>query len=184
MTERVFPAVAAPASEPLTLGEARAHLRLDDTTEDALVLGYLMAAREEAEAFTGQSFISRTATALLKAWPDEIELCAFPASVTSITYTDTAGTTQTLATTEYVAWADGKSFPRIYPASGKSWPTLGTDPTITITATVGYSSMNAVPQSVRQAMMTHLTWQHENRAGGEMPAGHSFYALLNKLRLF
>ncbi|MFN4272143.1 MAG: head-tail connector protein [Aliihoeflea sp.] len=50
----------APAAEPVTLAEAKQHLRLDHDGEDGLIEGLIRAAREEVEAATGLALIDQT----------------------------------------------------------------------------------------------------------------------------
>ena len=63
--------VTPPTELPLTLGEVKAQLRLDEdqTAEDALLLGHLRAAAGLCEAFTGRALITQTWTLLRDAWP-------------------------------------------------------------------------------------------------------------------
>lgn len=49
----------APAVEPVTLAEAKEHLKLDHEGEDALIEGLIRAAREEVEAATGLALIDQ-----------------------------------------------------------------------------------------------------------------------------
>lgn len=49
----------APALEPVTLAEAKAHLKLDHEGEDALIEGLIRAAREEVEATTGLALVDQ-----------------------------------------------------------------------------------------------------------------------------
>ena len=87
---KLFMTPSAPSVEPVTLGHAKAQLRITDTTEDALLFGHLIAAREMVEKDIGQSLGSRTLTATLEAWPDTaITLAAIVATVESFTYTNT-----------------------------------------------------------------------------------------------
>jgi len=88
----------APASEPITLTEAKAHLRVEtDFTEDDTIIGtFISAARESCEARTGRQLVTATYALRLGGFPcgDSIELPKPPlVSVTSITYVDTDGTT-------------------------------------------------------------------------------------------
>jgi uncharacterized phiE125 gp8 family phage protein len=49
----------APEAEPVTLAEAKQHLRIDHDGEDALVEALIRAAREEVEASTGLALIDQ-----------------------------------------------------------------------------------------------------------------------------
>lgn len=48
-----------PSVEPITLAEAKANLRIDHDSEDALIEGLIRAAREEVEASTGLALIDQ-----------------------------------------------------------------------------------------------------------------------------
>lgn len=58
-----------PAVEPLTLAEAKAHLRLELADDDALVTALIQTAREACERYTGRALVERTLTLFLDAWP-------------------------------------------------------------------------------------------------------------------
>jgi uncharacterized phiE125 gp8 family phage protein len=59
--------ITPPGVEPVTLDQARQHLRIDDdiTSDDDLIEALISAAREHAEHITGRSFITRTLEAAL-----------------------------------------------------------------------------------------------------------------------
>ena len=147
-----------PAIEPLTLSEAKAHLRMDDEPDDldALIVDLIKAAREQVEIETGQALISRTQTVT---YPElgALELPTPPlSSVSSITYLDSSGISQTLATSVYVAV--GTSPAHIELRYGQSWPATYDHPeAVTVTQVVGYGSARlSVPQRYRQAVLFHL----------------------------
>lgn len=58
-----------PVGEPVTLAEAKAHLRVQHDSEDELVSGLLRAAREEVEAATGLALMAQTWRKVLDALP-------------------------------------------------------------------------------------------------------------------
>ena len=51
---------SGPAVEPVTLSEAKAHLRLETTAEDALVTSLIMTSRLHIEAALGLALTRRT----------------------------------------------------------------------------------------------------------------------------
>jgi len=55
----------APISEPITLAEAKAQLRLYSDHEDAIIEGYISAARDYCERFTGVYLAPRPAVAVV-----------------------------------------------------------------------------------------------------------------------
>lgn len=63
--------VTAPAALPLSLDEARQHLRLDDgdSFDEALVARLIRSAMEAAERYTGRALITQTWDLFLDRWP-------------------------------------------------------------------------------------------------------------------
>ncbi len=59
----------APLVEPVTLAEAKAHLRLDHDHEDTLVAGLITVAREHLEQTTGLALIDQSWRMTLDDWP-------------------------------------------------------------------------------------------------------------------
>ena len=85
--------IAAPILEPMTLAEAKLHLRVDGTDEDDLITALIVAARRRAEHLLTRALITQT-------W--ELTLDEFPAadiqlpkpgvlSIVSVKYLDSAG---------------------------------------------------------------------------------------------
>lgn len=124
--------IADATEEPVTLAQARRHLRIDaDTTaEDSDITEMIVAARRQAEHETGRALTTQTWERVLDRFPPaEIEL-GMPSviDVVSITYVDTAGLQQTLASSAYVL--DRDTDPGyVLPADGTSWPDTYPDTT-------------------------------------------------------
>lgn len=82
-----FALASQPASEPVTLEEAKAHLRLSHDFEDSLITAYITAGRKRVEADTLRSLVTQTWTATLDRWeavgvPEEAEGWPFVTSPT------------------------------------------------------------------------------------------------------
>lgn len=61
--------ITPPAAEPVTLADIKALLRIEGTSEDALLTGLIRTAREHVEAATGRHLITQTWRLYLEAWP-------------------------------------------------------------------------------------------------------------------
>lgn len=190
---------SAPSVEPVSSTEAKLHLKIDsDTTDDNLIAYLIQAAREQVESYTNRALISQTWDLSLDEFPDnttsdgyDIVLSKSPvASITSITYKDTDGASQTLASSVY--GLDTYNEPNhIYLKYGQSWPsTYDETGAITIRFTAGYGATGStVPASIRAAMMLiigHLYEHREDVVVGvpamELPKGAE--RLLNPYRIF
>lgn len=61
--------ITPPDIEPVTLAEAKAHLKVDTADDDALITALIAAARARAEWHTGRAFITQAWKLWLDAWP-------------------------------------------------------------------------------------------------------------------
>ncbi len=171
----------APTAYPVTLQQAKTHLRIDDDqiADDALVIGLIAAATEYAETFTRRAIMTQTWDAFMDYFPqgDSFRLAYPPLqSVASITYTDTNGDSQTFASSKYIV--DNKSKPaRIALAYQQDWPvTREIANVITVRFVAGYGNDPAdVPEGIRLAIMLMIGHWYENReAIVAMPSGMTF----------
>jgi uncharacterized phiE125 gp8 family phage protein len=163
--------VTPPVLEPISLQEAKEHCRIDLDDEDALIGSLIIAARQHVEDVTGRQLITATWALTLDGWPWFIDVPKAPLLTTpavAITYLDTNGTTQTLATTQYRVEAStgptaGRA--RIMREYAVVWPTLrSVGNAVTITFTAGYgTSGDKVPMPIRQAMLLLIGHWYRNR---------------------
>ena len=152
--------ITPPTVEPLTLIEAKSHLRASGSDDDTLITRLITQAREWCEDFQGKKYITQTLEAYLDEFPTgsiEFRDCSPVQSITSIIYTDKGGIDTIIAATDYSL--DGVSFVhKIDLAYGITWPTVELKPTngIKITFVAGYGVATAVPESVKWAMVLHM----------------------------
>ena len=116
--------VITPATaEPLSLTEVKEFLRVDSSDEDATLNIMISAAREMCETYTRQILMTTTIDEVGDSFPaGNISLSRGPIqSITSVSYLDSAGATQTVASSDYTS--DLISQPsRLDPVT--SWPTV------------------------------------------------------------
>jgi uncharacterized phiE125 gp8 family phage protein len=141
-----------------------------DTTEDTILAALITAARQQAEAITRRAFITQTWDAYLDNWPKG-NCIKLPwgqlASITSIIWTDSAGTAMPLSvTTDY--FVDTYSEPgRIVLPYSTPWPggTLHPNNPIAIQYVCGYGATAAhVPASIRTAIKMLAEDLYNNRS--------------------
>lgn len=169
---------SAPAVEPVTLAEAKNHLRItaSNSDEDALISNLIKAARQWCEAYTGCSFVLQTWQVKLDEFPECIKLPRGPViAVSSITYLDTSGDSQTLASSSYRVDAD--TIPaRVTEAYASTWPsTYPVTNAVTVTYTAGYedtgsSPTDDVPEAIQQAILLMVAHLFENREASSVAA--------------
>lgn len=156
-----------PESEPITLDEAKIHLRVSHDDEDELITILIQAAREIIEQSLNRSLITQTRTIKLDYFPrcNHIVLPYGPISSQAdnieVTYIDENEDSQTLSADDY--WVDSSSnIPKIVVKN--SWPSTFTMPNaVTVEYVAGYGEAVAVPKAIKQAIYLRLGHLYENR---------------------
>jgi uncharacterized phiE125 gp8 family phage protein len=101
--------ITPPAGLPVTLDEAKAHLRVDSTDEDLLITALIQAATSHVQHFLGRALIDQTWELVIDRFPHyhyhrrmEVMLPLPPLiKVVSITYDDPSGVAQVLPESGY-----------------------------------------------------------------------------------
>lgn len=153
----------APASEPLTLSELKQYLRIENNVEDALLNLIISAVRDRAERNSGMQLLGATFTHSINEFRD-VEFPKHPTnSVSSVSYVDEAGQTQTLSTSLYRF--DNISEPAQLKFIVGELPKLNQDVDypISIVYTAGYESADDVPAMMKAAMMLDAGTLYEHR---------------------
>ena len=177
--------VITPAAAAIPTAELRAHCYAL-AADDAQLEGFLAAAQAYAEHYTGRAIGTQTLELALDSFPDgAIELPRGSVTgITSITYVDEAGVTQTISNTLYAldnydalqCWA--------VPAVDTSWPTPGA---VANAVKVRYVAGDVTP-AVRAALLLTVGHLHANREAStptamqELPMGVK--ALLDTIKVW
>jgi len=156
-----------PAIEPVTLAEAKAHLRVDSSDEDTLIGGLVAAAVShlDGQGVLGRAMITQSWATWVRNSPSVVTLPVGPfQSLTSVEYYDSENALQTSDVANYEVRLAG-DFVTVQPKSGFAWPGAYSRPdAIKITYAAGYGDAAAdVPQSIRQAILLLVGHWYENR---------------------
>lgn len=128
----------APVNKPISLEEAKEHLRIVTTDHDDYINELILGFVDMAEGYMNRAIVTQTLEYTLDSFPDEIILPRAPVqSITSIQYVDTDGATQNFS--DYQADLTHQSMPRVKPSYGNSWPsTRDQYAAVTVTYIAGY----------------------------------------------
>jgi uncharacterized phiE125 gp8 family phage protein len=180
-----FRLTAGPAAEPVTLAEAKAHLRVDVTDDDAMIARMIQAAREWVEAQTGRALMTQSWRMTLDAWPEGVALALIRPpvqAVAAVRVFDAGGASTTWAAENYtlLSGAEPPCLVRKTPA----WPTPGrVEGGVEIDLTCGYGAAAAdAPAALRQAVLAQAAALYERRGEDAGPAPANALALLAPYR--
>lgn len=162
---------SGPAVEPVTVSEAKAHLRIDGSAEDILIASLIVTSRLHVEAALGLALISQEWRLTLDKWPEKRwskdGAVRFPLrpvrSVEAVTVRDEAGTPEVVAPESYLLDGDALT-PRLVPREG-SWPAPGQSAggiTIAFEAGMGEEAED-VPEPIRHAILLLVAHWYEHR---------------------
>lgn len=156
----------APTVEPLTIDEAKDYAKIEVNDDDKLIRSLIKSSRIYAENYTRRALLTQTVTMNVDwGFPCEIMLPVGPSqSVTSVSYVDTNGDSQTLSGSTYTADTDFDPG-RIYLAYNQTWPTVRCQrKTITVVYQAGYGDASTdVPEQILTAIKMMVVHQYENR---------------------
>jgi len=172
--------VTPPTTEPVTIAEAKAQLSIaaSDDSHDTELASMIAAAREEWERDTSIALITRTLEHRLPKFLSTVVLSVRPAiAVSSVTYVDTTGTTQTVSSTNYYLDSDEVRFLDTFVKPDVQ----DRSEAVKITYTAGYGSdSRACPELDRMAIKLSLANRFEDRdmiaASGERRAYEALVA--------
>jgi len=176
--------VSAAAEPPVSLAEAKQHLRVLTGDEDALITALVLAATAHLDGragILGRALVTQTWDLRLDCfprfqWGARIELPMPPLqSVTSIKYLDDTGTETTIDPGDYVV-EPGHYLGRIRPAYGLTWPTARDETgAVRIRFVAGYGTAADVPPPIKHAILLLVGhWWINREATGDAKGPHAF----------
>jgi uncharacterized phiE125 gp8 family phage protein len=163
----------APTVEPLTVAEAKEHLRVTAGEDDAYITALIKVARRQVEGYLGRRLITQTWDLNTSEFLDVFRLPYPPlSSVTSVLYTDEDGNTgQTVTSTIWTSDTDSEPG-RVFLAKDQSWPNLyGEEHALEVTVrhVAGYGATSAsIPDDILHACKMWVAELYNNRGESEM----------------
>ena len=162
-----------PAVEPLTVAEAKLHLRVDISDDDTYIGTLITAAREWVENYLDRTLITTQLILRAAEFPtEELELARPPmatagtATAVVITYTLADTTTATLSTALYRV--DRTTTPgNVAPVINGTWPSdvIEDANAVAVTYWAGYGPTSAsVPATIRHAMLMLIGHWYDRRS--------------------
>lgn len=174
----------APGTEPVTLAEAKLHLRVDAdlTADDTLITMLIGAARRYAEMYCNRSLITQRWRLVIDSFPGP-SMIGVPfgipytlpghaillergrvQSVDGITYTAMDGNEATMPITDWVA-ETASPIARVTPRFGKIWPIpLPQIGAVKVDFTAGYGdTAAAIPEGIKHWILLRTGTLYENR---------------------
>ncbi|MGN6583714.1 MAG: head-tail connector protein [Rhizobiaceae bacterium] len=155
----------APAVEPVSLDEAKTHLRISHDSEDDLIAGLIRAARDEVEAQTGLALITQSWRLTRDCWPrgGRIALFRNPVSqILSVTTYDDSGAASVIDPSTYQVDTDARPARLLL---GTSPGALRVMNGLEVDFTAGYGdTADAVPDRLKRAILLLVAHWYEFRA--------------------
>lgn len=177
-----------PSLEPISLVEAKAHLKIDTTDEDTLIAALIAAARTRAEWHTGRAFLTQSWTQWLDEWPQTncVEIALPPLqNLTEIRFYRADDTAVILDASSYQV--DAASAPARVSLKPTTLPPLNPRPlnAVAIDFTAGYGDeADDVPAPLREAILELVAFLHEHRGDAPAELPPNIAAMLAPYRIF
>lgn len=173
--------ITPPTETPITVNQAKAHMRLDGTDEDSLVESYIGEAVDYLDGFSGvlgRCICTQTWGIPFKSWMGCLKLELPDVQSIVVKYRDEDDAEQTVTASDYVLSHDA-SGAFVYFKNSFANPSLSDDHPfpITVEATAGYGAAADVPETVKglvRKLSAHFEYMREAATDGsanEVPFG-------------
>jgi uncharacterized phiE125 gp8 family phage protein len=180
--------ISGPTAIPISLAEVKAQCRVEDTSEDALLMAYVRSATDAVEGMTGLRLIDQLWEYSVDAFLERCGWLRLPLApllaLEQITYLDAQGVAQTLPVDTYLIRGLGSVQPaQLILAPGKTWPATWHGPgAVLIRFRAGWIDWNGTPESLRQAIMMLASYWFSQREAASIgpdsgPVSHVPFAV-------
>lgn len=157
---------AAPATEPVTSTEAKAHLHIEHSLDDTYITTLIAAARKWAEKYCWRGICTQTWELRLAEFPADDEFIRLgkgnAVSVTHVKYVDVNGVEQTMSSGDYTLDTDFEpglirlNYDAEWPDARAQWDA------VRIRFVVGWAQ-ESVPEPIKQAVLLLVAQMYEQR---------------------
>lgn len=178
--------ITPPASTPITLTEAKEHLRVTASSEDTYITALIETATNHVEQYTNRAIVEQTWELVLDEFSDTILIPRGPVtSITSFKYFDLNSVEQTIDPANYAL--DEVGDPQwIIKERSYTWPRLDDSiNNITIRFVAGYTT---TPPAIKHAILLLVSHWYEMRGPASdrqiYDVPHAVDALLANYRSF
>jgi uncharacterized phiE125 gp8 family phage protein len=156
--------ITPPAAEPITLDEAKAHLRVFGPDDDAQIEGMISAARGMLEKKTGRLLMPQVVEFATPAWGYGIRAQAAPfRELVGVTYIDPEGVTVNMDPAS--VYVDSYIEPALIGLPyGGTWPAAQIGSLRIVRAAVGYDDADSIPAPLKQWMLTAIAAMYDHRS--------------------
>lgn len=147
----------APADAPVSLAEAKAHLRVDHDDQDDLITAQIKAATAYLDGYAGilgRALVTQTWRQDFATFADRLPLPVSPViAIVSVSYFDAGNVQQVVDPGNYALHADRRGV-HVALQTGNAWPrTFGCVDAVSVTFSAGYGAAADVPEPIRQAIL-------------------------------
>lgn len=153
--------------QPVDISVLAEHCRISGTDQDAVLQVYSDAAVDWVEQYTGRALLTQTWQLSLPAFPTAVWLpfAAPLGAVSFVKYYDADNALQTLSSSVYTVPVFAEPA-YVTLASGQSWPSIyWRDDAVQLEYTAGWTTPEAVPAALRQAVQLLAGHFYANREG-------------------
>ena len=163
---KTYQVITAATTYPVSLTEAKSHLKVDTTADDTYIESIIKAATQLSEEYTNRFFIDTVIEQYASSFAELQTLFKSKvSSVAHVKYYDSDNTLQTLSATVYdtqlkyepaqIQLADSQNFPSVTKRNDA----------VLVRYTVGYgSAASDVPEIIKQAILLTIGNFYQNRA--------------------
>lgn len=158
---------SGPAIEPVTVAEAKAHLRIDGTAEDILIASLILTSRLHVEAALDLALVNQSWTLMLDKWPRETAPVEIPMSplqsIDAVRVKNASGTAIAVSSSTYLVDIASRPARLVWNGAPRPDPGIAANG-IEIDFSAGFgATAGSVPAPLRHAVLLLTAHWYEHR---------------------